>query len=146
MVVISQNPTMKIEKIRDDIDLPIINLLNKSEAMKEMVRACEEYGFFKVINHGVPQEIISQVEEEAAGFFAMPGPEKMRAGPTYGFKNIGVKGDVGEVEYLIFQPNSSPFLIQSDESNKFRYFSNLVFRFYFILFYLFVCLLLTQRA
>ncbi|KAG6431338.1 hypothetical protein SASPL_109417 [Salvia splendens] len=119
MVVISQNPTMKIEKIRDDIDLPIINLLNKSEAMKEMVRACEEYGFFKVINHGVPQEIISQVEEEAAGFFAMPGPEKMRAGPTYGCKNIGLKGDVGEVEYLILQPNSSPFLIQSDESNKF---------------------------
>ncbi|XP_057809771.1 gibberellin 2-beta-dioxygenase 4-like [Salvia miltiorrhiza] len=119
MVVISQNPTMKMEKIRDDIELPIINLCNRSEAMKEMVKACEEYGFFKVINHGVPQGIISQVEEEARGFFAKPGPEKMRAGPPYGCKNIGLQGDVGEVEYLILQTNS-PFIIPTDESNKFR--------------------------
>ncbi|KAH6808575.1 gibberellin 2-oxidase 4 [Perilla frutescens var. frutescens] len=122
MVVISQKPTMKIEKIRDDIDLPIIDLSDRSEASKQMVRACEEYGFFKVINHGVPQEIISQVEEEARRFFSKPGPEKQRAGPPnpfgYGCKNIGLKGDVGEVEYLILQTNS-PFIISID-SNEFR--------------------------
>nr|UOF76526.1 gibberellin 2beta-dioxygenase [Isodon rubescens] len=112
---------MKMEKIRDDIEVPIIDLSNRSEASKQIIKACEELGFFKVINHGVPQEIISQIEEEARAFFSKPGSEKMRAGPPnpygYGCKNIGLKGDVGEVEYLLLHPNS-PFL--STHSDHFR--------------------------
>lgn len=113
---------MKMEKIRDDIEVPIIDLSNRSEASKQIIKACEELGFFKVINHGVPQEIISQIEEEARAFFSKPGSEKMRAGPPnpygYGCKNIGLKGDVGEVEYLLLHTNS-PFL--STHSDHFRY-------------------------
>ncbi|KAI3469247.1 hypothetical protein Pfo_025910 [Paulownia fortunei] len=127
MVVASPNP-LKIEKIRDDIELPVIDLLsNRSEASKQIVKACEEYGFFKVINHGVPQEIISRMEEEAHEFFSKPGSEKQRAGPAnpfgYGCKNIGLNGDMGEVEYVLLQTNS-PFISHkstyiSSDPNKF---------------------------
>ncbi|KAK4425988.1 Gibberellin 2-beta-dioxygenase 2 [Sesamum alatum] len=122
---------LKMEKIRDDIQLPIIDLLssksNRSQVSKQIVKACEEYGFFKVINHGVPQEIITQMEEEAHNFFSKPGSEKERAGPAnpygYGCKNIGLKGDMGEVEYLLLQTNS-PFINSkyyiSQDPNKFR--------------------------
>ncbi|KAI3459191.1 hypothetical protein Pfo_015854 [Paulownia fortunei] len=129
MVVASPNP-LKIEKIRDDIELPIIDLSSdRSEASKLIVKACEEFGFFKVINHGVPQDIISRMEEETHMFFSKPGSEKQRAGPAvpygYGCQNIGLMGDMGEVEYLLLQTN--PLFIShkskyiSNDPNKFSY-------------------------
>lgn len=112
-------------KIREDIEVPIIDLSKGAEASKEMIKACEDYGFFKVINHGVPQEIISRMEEEARAFFSQPGPDKLRAGPPnpygYGCNNIGLKGDVGEVEYLILQTNTTTTLsLTSAHPNNFR--------------------------
>ncbi|KAG8370570.1 hypothetical protein BUALT_Bualt14G0130800 [Buddleja alternifolia] len=129
-MVVASPTTMKIEKIRDDIELPIIDLhSNRSEASKLIVKASEEYGFFKVVNHGVPHQIITRMEEEAHGFFSRPGSEKQRAGPAnpygYGCKNIGLNGDIGEVEYLLFQ-TQPPFIslkssnYVSNDPNKFR--------------------------
>ncbi|GER31448.1 gibberellin 2-oxidase, partial [Striga asiatica] len=117
MVLASPNP-LKIEKIRDDIELPIIDLhWDRTRAAVQIVRACEEFGFFKVINHGVPQEIISRMDREAHEFFSRPGPDKQRAGPAnpygYGLKNIGLNGDIGELEYLLLQANA-PYI--SDKS------------------------------
>ncbi|KAK4478353.1 hypothetical protein RD792_017643 [Penstemon davidsonii] len=128
MVLASPNP-FKIEKIRDDIELPIIDLsCDRSKSSKLILKACEDFGFFKVINHGVPQQIISLMEEETHEFFSKPGSEKQRAGPAnpfgYGCKNIGLKGDMGEVEYLLL--HSNPLFISqnlefiSTHPNKFR--------------------------
>ncbi|KAK9289131.1 hypothetical protein L1049_017604 [Liquidambar formosana] len=108
MVVASPTPIPN-EKIQA-VELPVIDLSSKrSEAPKLIVKACEEYGFFMVINHGVPQDIIERMEEESFSFFAKPVSEKQRAGPAnpfgYGCKNIGFKGDTGEVEYLLLNTN-----------------------------------------
>lgn len=108
MVVAPPNP-IRNEKIQA-VDLPIIDLsAERFQVRKLIVKACEDYGFFKVINHGVPKDIISTVEEQSLSFFAKPVSEKQRAGPSdpfgYGCKNIGFSGDMGEVEYLIFDTN-----------------------------------------
>jgi len=83
-------------------ELPVVDLsLERAEVAKLIVKACEEYGFFKVINHGISNEVIAKTEEAGFGFFRKPMLEKKVAAPAYGWKNIGVNGDMGEVEYLL---------------------------------------------
>lgn len=88
--------------------IPVVDL-SKPDAKTLIVKACEEFGFFKVINHGVPMETISMLESEASNFFSMPLNQKEKAGPPnpfgYGTKNIGQNGDVGWVEYLLLTNN-----------------------------------------
>ncbi|CAL5412981.1 unnamed protein product [Camellia sinensis] len=108
-MVVATPTQIHIEKIRE-VELPIIDLsAERSDVSKLIVKACSEFGFFKVINHGVPEDVITRMEEESYGFFAKPGCEKQRAGPVnpygYGSKNIGFNGDVGEVEYLLLSTN-----------------------------------------
>lgn len=88
--------------------IPLIDLSNP-ESKHLIVKACEEFGFFKVINHGVPMDFITRLESEAVKFFSLPFPEKAKAGPAtpfgYGNKDIGKDGDIGWVEYLMLTTN-----------------------------------------
>ncbi|KAL0301330.1 UNVERIFIED_CONTAM: Gibberellin 2-beta-dioxygenase 1 [Sesamum radiatum] len=79
-------------------DVPLIDL-------SKPVKACEDFGFFKLINHSVPTQFITQLESEALNFFSLPLSAKQTAGPPdpfgYGNNKIGPNGDVGWVEYLL---------------------------------------------
>ncbi|XP_078443870.1 gibberellin 2-beta-dioxygenase 2-like [Wolffia australiana] len=109
MVVASPLP-IRQERVRA-LGIPVVDLGEKRglRAEEEIVRACEEFGFFKVINHGVPEEIVGVMEAAAMGFFGLPSSEKERAGPPsplgYGIRSIGLNGDTGEVEYLLLPAN-----------------------------------------
>ncbi|KAI3952369.1 hypothetical protein MKX01_005236 [Papaver californicum] len=89
-------------------NIPVIDMSNPY-AKNLVVKACEEYGFFKVINHGIPMELLSALESEAVKFFSLPQFEKDKAAPAnpfgYGNKNIGPNGDVGWIEYLLLSTN-----------------------------------------
>ncbi|KAF5197696.1 gibberellin 2-beta-dioxygenase 2-like [Thalictrum thalictroides] len=109
------------------LGVPIIDLSRKRSRVSELiVKACEEYGFFKVINHGVSKETIANMEKEGLDFFAKPSLEKHMVGPPtplgYGIKNIGFNGDMGEVEYLLLHTNSlqRSKSISKDYSTKFK--------------------------
>ncbi|KAJ4832939.1 Gibberellin 2-beta-dioxygenase 2, partial [Turnera subulata] len=108
MVVASPTPVCS-DRIQD-IELPVIDLSGeRSKVSSLIVKACEEYGFFKVINHGVPLDVIAKLEQESISFFSKSLSEKEKAGPAipfgYGCKNIGFNGDLGEVEYLLLNTN-----------------------------------------
>lgn len=109
--------------------IPLIDL-SKPDAKALMIKACEDFGFFKVINHGVPLEFISRLEAEAVKFFSLPLSEKEQAGPPcpfgYGNKSIGPNGDLGRVEYLLFTANQDSNLQRfvyplGKNPEKFRY-------------------------
>ncbi|CAN4104333.1 unnamed protein product [Withania somnifera] len=89
--------------------VPVIDL-SKPDSKNLIVQACEEFGFFKVINHDVPTEFINKLESEAIKFFSSTLSEKLKAGPAdpfgYGNKQIGHNGDFGLVEHILVSTNS----------------------------------------
>uniref|UniRef100_M4DZH4 Fe2OG dioxygenase domain-containing protein n=1 Tax=Brassica campestris TaxID=3711 RepID=M4DZH4_BRACM len=68
--------------------IPVVDLADPT-SKTQIVKACEELGFFKVVNHGSLKD---------------------KAGPAdpfgYGSKRIGLQGDVGCVEYILLNANS----------------------------------------
>ncbi|KAG5401969.1 hypothetical protein IGI04_016576, partial [Brassica rapa subsp. trilocularis] len=89
--------------------IPVVDLADPT-SKTQIVKACEELGFFKVVNHGVRPDLLTQLEEEATKFFALSQSLKDKAGPAdpfgYGSKRIGLQGDVGCVEYILLNANS----------------------------------------
>uniref|UniRef100_A0A0D9WIM5 Fe2OG dioxygenase domain-containing protein n=1 Tax=Leersia perrieri TaxID=77586 RepID=A0A0D9WIM5_9ORYZ len=84
--------------------------LSAPGAASDVVRACERYGFFKAVRHGVDGGVVARLEDEAVRFFASPQAAKDAhgggRGPAsspfgYGNKRIGRNGDMGWLEYLL---------------------------------------------
>ncbi|KAK7252966.1 hypothetical protein RIF29_37296 [Crotalaria pallida] len=50
----------------------------RGEICKKIVEACEEWGIFQIIDHGVDTKLISEMSRLAKEFFALPPEEKLR--------------------------------------------------------------------
>ncbi|XVE50666.1 hypothetical protein DITRI_Ditri01bG0181600 [Diplodiscus trichospermus] len=48
----------------------------RSKALQDLGKACLEWGFFKVINHGVPETMMKAIIETLKAFFELPEEEK----------------------------------------------------------------------
>ncbi|KAL5202030.1 hypothetical protein ABZP36_012982 [Zizania latifolia] len=84
--------------------IPAVDIASPGAA-RAVVQACEMFGFFKVVNHGVPAGVVDRLEAEAVRFFASPRAVKDAYGHAspfgYGNKRIGRNGDMGWLEYLL---------------------------------------------
>ncbi|XP_028774544.1 naringenin,2-oxoglutarate 3-dioxygenase-like [Neltuma alba] len=66
-------------------DIPIISLAGidevdgrRAQICKQIVEACEDWGIFQVVDHGVEPSLISDMTRLAKEFFALPPEEKLR--------------------------------------------------------------------
>ncbi|KAI4314754.1 hypothetical protein L6164_027631 [Bauhinia variegata] len=66
-------------------DIPVISLAGieetdgrRKEICKKIVEACEDWGIFQVVDHGVDTKLISEMTRLAKEFFALPPEEKLR--------------------------------------------------------------------
>ncbi|CAA0807351.1 2-oxoglutarate (2OG) and Fe(II)-dependent oxygenase superfamily protein [Striga hermonthica] len=48
----------------------------RSKALKDLAHACQEWGFFVLINHGIPDRVMTAVTEASLEFFELPDHEK----------------------------------------------------------------------
>ncbi|KAL2907077.1 Naringenin 2-oxoglutarate 3-dioxygenase [Bienertia sinuspersici] len=66
-------------------DIPVISLSGidssgdeKVEICRKIVEACEEWGIFQVVDHGIEAELVSEMTNLARQFFALPPDDKLR--------------------------------------------------------------------
>lgn len=113
MVVITGKPLKRSKKTKA-VGVPTIDMSLKHEDRDTLshliVDSCEEFGIFKLVNHGIPHNTISNLETNGLNFFSQPPSVKQSAAATpfgYGSRNIGPNGDMGELEYLLLHANIS---------------------------------------
>lgn len=101
--------------------IPVIDLANWNEAFMKDVHAqlqsaCEEWGFFRIINHGIPLSLMHDMMTVAKEFMALPVEEKAAYTGTPGVLSEGygsryiIKEDIirdwRDFLYLRLQPLS----------------------------------------
>ncbi|KAF1314393.1 Gibberellin 2-beta-dioxygenase, partial [Globisporangium splendens] len=59
------------------LQIPEVDFSSPS-ASEQLRKACTEVGFFYLVNHGIPQTLLSQVYAEMANFFHQPAEEKQK--------------------------------------------------------------------
>ncbi|XP_022931615.1 flavonol synthase/flavanone 3-hydroxylase-like [Cucurbita moschata] len=60
------------------IDLSISDSRSVEQLVSDIASACENWGFFQVINHGVPMELVARMEEVTKLFFDQGVEEKRK--------------------------------------------------------------------
>ncbi|KAH7517919.1 hypothetical protein FEM48_Zijuj09G0115300 [Ziziphus jujuba var. spinosa] len=79
---IEHRPNLKSTEPVDDgiptIDLSALTLADSHKIVSEIGLACEEWGFFQIINHGVPLDLQRKVEKVARESFELPSEEKWK--------------------------------------------------------------------
>ncbi len=74
----------------DRVQIPIIDISPfesglgsaLSEVVEQISRACEEIGFFVIVGHGIPKDLIGHLKASARTFFDLPDKTKMDVGRT----------------------------------------------------------------
>ncbi|KAM6557443.1 hypothetical protein CsatB_004462 [Cannabis sativa] len=70
--------------VLESLELPVINMTKlldhqhplHHDELAKLHSACKEWGFFQLINHGVPEEVIENMKIDTEEFFKMPLEKK----------------------------------------------------------------------
>ncbi|XP_009626189.1 flavonol synthase/flavanone 3-hydroxylase-like [Nicotiana tabacum] len=74
----------------ENVAIPTIDLspfftdgdeIGKSKVMNSITKACSNYGFFQIVNHGVPLDVMNRALSLSKTFFAYPDEEKQKSSP-----------------------------------------------------------------
>ncbi|OUZ99657.1 Oxoglutarate/iron-dependent dioxygenase [Macleaya cordata] len=66
------------EHVIKSVAVPVIDL-DDPNAVKLLGQACETWGVFHVMNHGVPLNLIKDIESESRRLFSLPTEQKLKA-------------------------------------------------------------------
>ncbi|GFP86789.1 protein srg1 [Phtheirospermum japonicum] len=73
-------------KASDSDSIPIVdfslltsaNPHQRSNALQQLAHACQEWGFFVLINHGIPETLLKAIIDTSLEFFELPDEDKKR--------------------------------------------------------------------
>ncbi|KAJ6325535.1 hypothetical protein OIU76_012583 [Salix suchowensis] len=78
-----ERPFMSKKDGATNLKLPVIDLAklqgpDRVHTLKSLSKACEEYGFFQLINHGIASEYVLNMFQAARKFFELPFEERSK--------------------------------------------------------------------
>ncbi|KAI5575398.1 hypothetical protein BDE02_10G208000 [Populus trichocarpa] len=78
-----ERPLLSKKDGATNLKLPIIDLAqlqgpDRIHALESLSKACEEYGFFQLINHGIASESVLEMIQAARKFFELPFEERSK--------------------------------------------------------------------
>ncbi|GLJ43952.1 hypothetical protein SUGI_0916260 [Cryptomeria japonica] len=60
-------------------ELPLVDMSEPPHQQKQKISAaCQEWGFFQVVNHGIHLDVVENARKAARGFFELPVEEKLK--------------------------------------------------------------------
>ena len=78
---LDRRPSAPDSRLRDSV--PVIDIGDLSggvdaslESVGQIASACRDWGFFQVVNHGIPAELVDAVWAQTRGFFALSADKK----------------------------------------------------------------------
>ncbi|KAH9298922.1 hypothetical protein KI387_030604, partial [Taxus chinensis] len=113
-------PCDHVEEQVPVIDLQGLNCcegsIEREMVLKQLGSACEEWGFFQIVNHGIPESLMEAMMNVGKAFFGLSVEEKQAYAALpglvmqgYGSKYIqreGATRDWRDYIYLLLQPHS----------------------------------------
>ncbi|GAU25898.1 hypothetical protein TSUD_376170 [Trifolium subterraneum] len=64
------------------IDFSKLNGEERAKTMALIANGCEEWGFFQLINHGIPEELLERVKKVSTEFYKLEREENFNNSPT----------------------------------------------------------------
>lgn len=73
-----------MSELKDSVQLPVLDLTQPTESsfLSSLSQACQEWGFFYVTNHGIPQNLFYKVRSLSSDLFSLPPDTKLKLGPS----------------------------------------------------------------
>jgi naringenin 3-dioxygenase len=97
LTALAEEKTLRASFVRDEDErpkvaynqfsneIPVISIAGiddggekRAEICNKIVEACEEWGVFQIVDHGVDAKLVSEMTTLAKEFFALPPEEKLR--------------------------------------------------------------------
>ncbi|KAE8654125.1 hypothetical protein F3Y22_tig00117056pilonHSYRG00936 [Hibiscus syriacus] len=102
----------------DDVD-------GKKKAMEIITKACSEHGFFQIVNHGVPVDLLQRALELSRIFFDYQSEEKLKSSapsdaPIRTGYNTRPQQSPDKNEYLLMFPPGSSFNVFPQNPPQFK--------------------------
>ncbi|KAH9325169.1 hypothetical protein KI387_005347 [Taxus chinensis] len=120
-------PLIDISQFPQDFDEQEVNRLQYLPGLAKLSDACKEWGFFLLVNHGVPQELLQKVQTVSRDLLSMPAEVKDRVtgcnpidsyyrSPNYEsirFINIANSDSAGEMSPKIWPQKESSYCCET---------------------------------
>lgn len=76
---LDEHPVAETASLAESVPILDIGTLQQNASgsiVDEIAQACRDWGFFQVVNHGVPTRLIDDTWRQTRRFFALPQPQK----------------------------------------------------------------------
>ncbi|KAJ1387377.1 Oxoglutarate/iron-dependent dioxygenase [Sesbania bispinosa] len=83
------------------IDFSKLNGEDRAKTMAQIANGCEEWGFFQLTNHGIPEELLERVKKVASEFYKLEREENFKNSSTVKLLNdLAEKKGNGKLEHV----------------------------------------------